>query len=197
MKRNSAGFTLIELIVVKAILAVLTGILAPVFISKVEKSRRARDMATAKQIEKVLMYALVEDKIQIPADNRTYGYGAWVMICNKSRDKAPEPYHNKNFQGMWCGADAGLVIGGNTSTNDWNYNNDLAEIMKEHGINPTSTWTSSNGNSEGWDWIIIEVGYNERKQLFSRIYSGYKNENGGINRTPTSNIEKLMGKDKN
>lgn len=44
--RNNKGFSLVELIVVIAIMAVLVGVLAPQFIKYVEKSRQATDIQT-------------------------------------------------------------------------------------------------------------------------------------------------------
>lgn len=44
VKMNNKGFSLVELIVVIAIMAVLVGVLAPLFIRYVEKSRQSTDL---------------------------------------------------------------------------------------------------------------------------------------------------------
>lgn len=48
--RNNKGFSLVELIVVIAIMAVLVGVLAPQFIKYVEKSRQSNDIQTADNV---------------------------------------------------------------------------------------------------------------------------------------------------
>ena len=45
MKKNNKGFTLAELLIVVAIIAVLTAIAIPVFTTQLEKSREATDLA--------------------------------------------------------------------------------------------------------------------------------------------------------
>lgn len=45
MKKNNKGFTLAELLIVVAIIAVLTAIAIPVFTTQLEKSREATDMS--------------------------------------------------------------------------------------------------------------------------------------------------------
>jgi len=45
MKKNNKGFTLAELLIVVAIIAVLTAIAIPVFTSQLEKSREATDLS--------------------------------------------------------------------------------------------------------------------------------------------------------
>ena len=52
---DSKGFSLVELIIVVAIMAILAGALAPALIKYIEKSRRAKDIKNAKAIEDVLV----------------------------------------------------------------------------------------------------------------------------------------------
>ncbi len=54
-KNNKKGFTLAELLIVVAIIAVLTAIAIPVFTSQLEKSREATDQANVRSAYAYLM----------------------------------------------------------------------------------------------------------------------------------------------
>ena len=54
-KMNNKGFSLVELIVVIAIMAVLVGVLAPQFIKYVESSRRSTDVSNAENIRSAVL----------------------------------------------------------------------------------------------------------------------------------------------
>lgn len=61
-KMNNKGFSLVELIVVIAIMAVLVGVLAPQFIKYVENSRRATDVSTADSIRSSILADIADQK---------------------------------------------------------------------------------------------------------------------------------------
>ena len=63
MKKNNQGFSLVELIIVIAIMAVLVGVLAPQFIKYVEQSRRSRDIQTAQEIRESVLAAIADGKL--------------------------------------------------------------------------------------------------------------------------------------
>ncbi len=63
IRRNdrNKGFSLIELIIVIAIMAVLIGIVTPMFVKYVEKSRKARDLTNADRIATAINLAFTAD----------------------------------------------------------------------------------------------------------------------------------------
>ena len=67
MKKNNSGFSLVELIIVIAIMAVLIGVLAPQFIKYVERSRESTDLQNIEEI-KTAMEAYVADSEGLTAN---------------------------------------------------------------------------------------------------------------------------------
>ena len=53
-KKNNKGFTLVELVIVVAILAILVGLLAPQYTKYVEKSRKAADVDNMNEMVKAV-----------------------------------------------------------------------------------------------------------------------------------------------
>lgn len=77
-KMNNKGFSLVELIVVIAIMAVLVGVLAPQFIKYVEKSRESTDITNLDSIKTVVESYFADkeadrlpDTVEIKIDNNT------------------------------------------------------------------------------------------------------------------------------
>lgn len=75
MKKNNSGFSLVELIIVIAIMAVLVGVLAPQFIKYVEQSRESTDLQNIEEL-KVSVETAYADDDTITADT--------VITCDKS-----------------------------------------------------------------------------------------------------------------
>ena len=62
MDKDNKGFSLVELIIVIAIMAILAGAIAPALIRYIDKSRRATDVQTGKSIGKSVDLALNTEK---------------------------------------------------------------------------------------------------------------------------------------
>ncbi|MCM1105884.1 MAG: prepilin-type N-terminal cleavage/methylation domain-containing protein [Blautia sp.] len=66
-KRNNKGFSLVELIVVIAIMAVLMVVLAPAMLRYVEKSRVQKDESAAAEVAHAVELALAQEDIYVEA----------------------------------------------------------------------------------------------------------------------------------
>ena len=85
--RNKKGFTLAELLIVVAIIAVLVAIAIPVFTSQLEKSRIATDEANTRSAygEAVAAYLTLEDP-STGVDNITLGKSTYTVTINAAND---------------------------------------------------------------------------------------------------------------
>lgn len=68
MKKNNSGFSLVELIIVIAIMAVLIGVLAPQFIKYVERSRESTDLQNIEEIKTAIESYVADNGESIAAD---------------------------------------------------------------------------------------------------------------------------------
>lgn len=68
-KLNNKGFSLVELIIVIAIMAVLIGVLAPQYLKYVEKSRRAADLDNFQQIISAVQVYYADPEHSLPTAN--------------------------------------------------------------------------------------------------------------------------------
>ena len=72
MKKNNKGFSLVELIIVIAIMAILAGALAPALIKYIAKSRRSTDVSNAQTIATAVTNALSVEAAYDACNATTY-----------------------------------------------------------------------------------------------------------------------------
>ncbi|MGO5542285.1 type II secretion system protein [Blautia sp. HCP3S3_H10_1] len=196
--KNKKGFTLAELLIVVAIIGVLVAISIPIFNNQLEKARRAVDIHTARDIESILATAVNDGSVQFPSQLGSNNYSIWVTLA-RDENSFPKDYKKDQIKHgtLFCGVDPGTTING-VSSNPWNaYHQGIENLLTNSGLNvDTLKITSKSNKNNGWDWIVINVGYNKNKQLSTRIYSGMANADSEPTNTTVmnnSNIAKYIG----
>lgn len=66
--KNNKGFSLVELIIVIAIMAVLVGVLAPTYLQYVEKSKKSNDVSTVDSIVNAIEICAIDPEVQVAGD---------------------------------------------------------------------------------------------------------------------------------
>ena len=61
--KNNKGFSLVELIIVIAIMAVLVGVLAPTYLQYVEKSKKSNDVSTVDSVVNAVEIAAIDPEV--------------------------------------------------------------------------------------------------------------------------------------
>ena len=74
-KLNNKGFSLVELIIVIAIMAVLVGVLAPQYLKYVEKSRESADLDNYRAIISAVQVYYTDPANTLTADDYTITFG--------------------------------------------------------------------------------------------------------------------------
>ncbi len=69
---KNKGFTLVELIIVVAVIAILATVLAPQYIRYVERARQSNDLQVATNIMRAAAIAVADPQNDVPADTEIY-----------------------------------------------------------------------------------------------------------------------------
>ena len=106
-QKNNKGFSLVELIVVIAIMAVLVGVLAPQLIKYVEKSREATDIQTCDNIATALKTYYADEEVAASATATTVTVTLGKTELGTGADAAVK---DAGLQKRKLKAQSGLVI---------------------------------------------------------------------------------------
>lgn len=193
-KEEQGGFTLAELLIVVAIIAVLVAVSIPVFTSQLEKSRRAVDLSNARNMKSVFLNSYAGGSIQFPntkeyVDGVGYVDTCIAVIVNKD--------------GTLYRASGSVLVDGA----DWKGDNGVAyarvrKLFENTGLSSISVHANSTEN-DGWASYGVVLFSNGRCRIFS---SETKIDLGGsfggdfekklkeVLKVEETGIEKIMGK---
>lgn len=74
---NNKGFSLVELIIVIAIMAILIGVMAPQLLKYVERSRQSKDMQAVDSVHTAIVTSMLD-----PAVDDAPASGTWSSLAN-------------------------------------------------------------------------------------------------------------------
>lgn len=197
MKTNhhNKGFTMMELLIVVAVIAVLVAIAIPTFNHSLERSRQAVDAANARSILALLASSVVSGDVEFPDNAGNQTKGVWVTVV-RDQNSWPDAY-GRQSSNMFCGADPGIVVRGENAPgqNSWTNGSAALTQMIKSSIGDLSV--KSRGGKDGWDWYIVEYTYNSATDtVTSHIYSGFKGEKSSVSvKKDGTNIAKFMSRE--
>ncbi|MDO4197565.1 MAG: prepilin-type N-terminal cleavage/methylation domain-containing protein [Erysipelotrichaceae bacterium] len=157
---NSKGFTLAELLIVIAIIAILVAIMFPVFSGGIEKSREAKDAANVRSAYGELMATVVmEDKTAAYNGTTIYNNGVYSVTVKLDQKVDDWQGNVSNIGGVNKGDDnwIGIPVSGGTCTVSYDSTNGLIIRWSGTGnsanIKPTystkTAWTYDNSDGKG------------------------------------------------
>ena len=173
-RKEVKGFTIIELVVVIAVIAILAAVLIPTFSNLVKKANMSADM----QVVKNMNTALTTDEI-INGKPSTVVEAQEVLIANGISNFKT---HDNNNQYYWLGSDNRIILWDKVEL-EVTYPEEYKKLFK--GINEVSnSWSLLD---EDYDVIVVtpEEGQSIRSALLASVQSA---EDGAIIKLPEDSV---------
>lgn len=186
--RRNKGFTLAELLIVVAVIAVLVAIAIPVFEKQLEKSRRAVDMADARNIIAVLGTGINTGDIQFQdkyVSGSTTQLACAAVVVGKT--------------GMKVYASGNIKVDGNDYTAGGHER--LKDYIEASGIKDYVIKSKSPEGSDGWNFFAVFIYMDGTVRIGSGTDNGFDDYRENTfedhaqywKNSSASNIEKAMG----
>jgi len=149
MKKNNKGFTLAELLIVVAIIAVLTAIAIPVFTSQLEKSKEATDISNIRSYYAEVTTALLTGDLKNQNDKIIVGNSMPATLQN-------------NIIGMTSGDTFTVTVSGvkfqqgqaSWQTKDF----DIAGVHGSAGGGNVGQWSGTTTSNITYHFVVAEDG---------------------------------------
>ena len=174
-RKKEKGFTLMELLIVLAIVSVLVAIAIPVFAKQIEKSREAADLANVRSAYAELMVKVLAEENPVP-----------VTVGLKQKEagwqtKLPITVGGVTFNGTETANWSGTPIGGGTCV--VSYDRDKGAIFTWSGNSGQQTYTGDLGNAKATLRAAFENLGNQNMQNNKAFFS---NQSFEVNDTPVT-----------
>lgn len=150
MKKSNKGFSLVELIIVIAIMAILAAAIAPALIRYIDKSRRADDIQAASTINSAVNSVLANEEAYDEVAQSMNG--ATIIASGKEK--------TSTFPGGVFGSELQSNLGGTWPS--VKYKKDFAKAEDDHSWR---VYISANGKA------VVNIG---SKEIQPEIDSSYK-----------------------
>ena len=148
IKTNNKGFSLVELIIVIAIMAILVAVLAPQYLKYVDRSRYSRDVQTVDQLYTAIQAAMADPNAILPAD-ATNNTGVEIKFTLNNTTKKFESDKLQDKLEASAGADNDLF----TLVSD-SFGGALPEKIE---LSSQNAWSATDGESKKHDLPVITI----------------------------------------
>lgn len=144
MKNMKKGFTLAELLIVVAIIAVLVAISLPIFSNQLEKSRRAVDISNARDIVAVFAAAVNSGTMEIPDVDST----VWVEVHRETI------FYGKGTADDQANSSQMARIDG-VALNNSNRDAKIRKLLTDSGLTEDALKIHCKNSEDSWDWYVV------------------------------------------
>lgn len=162
-QKSNTGFTLVELVIVVAVMAILVGILAPQYIKYVDRSRRAADVRNldamvdafkVQVIDATTTKANGEGKL-VFTPGYTYAFVIWSDNANATKFMKAKQPGDKEYDG---------TTGDNGNWGEVPYGDETTPINEVFGKN----WKQTKLKTK--KWVKESQGFGDRRYIWASCY---------------------------
>lgn len=153
MKKTNKGFSLVELIIVIAIMAILAGAIAPALIKYIDKSRKSNDISAAKTFKTAIETALGTEEVYeiltnlttdstptlitlVPGKPIAEGGGSTTEYMNIQNCSVPDSFTTDNLDLTDCAKAIGSNIGEKTPKTKYQKKINVDGEKDDNGFKP-------------------------------------------------------------
>ena len=149
--KNNKGFSLVELIIVIAIMAILVGVMAPQLIKYIEKSKVSADTQLADSVHTAVLTAMMDPEV-VNQSNYNSAFTALSSATNATT-------LSTSTTGNPISSAAGEILGGSFNNGDLKSTGATNISFQIVGNNKVSVWvqgSDSRGSKSGSPFIVVE-----------------------------------------